>query len=269
MSSSSTLTDVTALHREFFARYASLANDAAYVEACPSATSVPVFGPVSSLLDVRRDIREALVHDGACVAKTPGVDFEASLAQQVSILGLALPDSLGAGYSTIAVTPNRKYYASSSIGQPMHSDDAHRATPPPVISLYCDVPSADGGITTLAPLGTYLDGRRFTLPPACFARDALTLVGAMGLIQRPLLIDGPRLGCALPSIAMEIQSDSEVLNVLAELLDWCHRPANQVRLRLESGDVLFIDNFRWVHGRTAFPADQPRRLYRASFACAD
>lgn len=269
MSSSSTLTKMPALHREFFAHYASVANNPAYASARPSAAGVPVFGPLASLAEVRCGIRDALLGDGACVAKAPGINFEASLAQQIEILGSVLPDSLGARYSTIAVTPSRKYYASSSIGQPMHSDDAHRATPPPVITLYCDVPSEDGGITTLAPLGAYLDERRATLPVACFAPDALTLVGAMGVIRRPLLIDGRRLGCALPSIAMEIRGDREVLDVLAELMNWCHLPANQVRLRLDAGDVLFLDNFLWVHGRTAFPAKQPRRLYRACFARPD
>jgi hypothetical protein len=255
-----------ALCREFFARYASLANEPSYVDARASTMRLPVFGPATSLLDVQCEIREALLHGGACVAKTADLDFPTSLAQQVAILGPAIPDAVGAGYSTIAVTPNRKYYASSSIGQPMHSDDAHRPTPPPVISLFCDVPSVDGGITTLASLGTYLNELRPSLPRACFSADALTLVGSMGSIQRPLLIDGERLGCALPSIAMEIRGDREVLDVLVDLMNWCHCPANQVRLRLDAGDVLFIDNFRWVHGRTAFPAEQPRRLYRACFA---
>lgn len=266
MSSSSTLSDVRSLPRAFFAKYTSLANAREYVDASGRVDKLATFGPSASLLDHGSRIRETLVREGTCVARTPGVDFDTSLKQQIAILGNALPDSLGAAYSTIAVTPNRKYYASSSVGQPMHSDDAHRTAPPPLISLFCDQPSHDGGVTTLAPLGEHLDRHRSAIPRECFAPDALTLLGSMGSIQRPLLIDGYQLGCALPSIAAEIRGEPVVLDVLATLIEWCHRPENQIRVRLEAGDVLFIDNFRWVHGRTPFPAEQPRRLYRASFA---
>jgi gamma-butyrobetaine dioxygenase len=48
------------------------------------------------------------------------------------------------------------------------------------------------------------------------------------------------------------------------LTDWLNDPSNRARFRLEPGDLLFIDNHRVLHGRTAFNSNAGRRhLHRA------
>jgi gamma-butyrobetaine dioxygenase len=43
------------------------------------------------------------------------------------------------------------------------------------------------------------------------------------------------------------------------LIEWTNDPAHQVTFRLEPGDVMFMDNHRALHGRTAFDPTRGRR----------
>jgi gamma-butyrobetaine dioxygenase len=43
------------------------------------------------------------------------------------------------------------------------------------------------------------------------------------------------------------------------LAEWTNDPAHRVTFRLEPGDVMFMDNHRALHGRTAFDPSRGRR----------
>ncbi len=43
------------------------------------------------------------------------------------------------------------------------------------------------------------------------------------------------------------------------LAEWTNDPTHQVTFRLEPGDIMFMDNHRALHGRTAFDPSQGRR----------
>ncbi|MEM1335854.1 MAG: TauD/TfdA family dioxygenase, partial [Actinomycetota bacterium] len=43
------------------------------------------------------------------------------------------------------------------------------------------------------------------------------------------------------------------------LTEWLNDPAHQVTFRLEAGDLMFMDNLRAAHGRTAFDPSTGRR----------
>ncbi len=43
------------------------------------------------------------------------------------------------------------------------------------------------------------------------------------------------------------------------LTEWSNVPEHQVTFRLEPGDVMFMDNHRAMHGRTAFDPSRGRR----------
>jgi alpha-ketoglutarate-dependent taurine dioxygenase len=224
-----------------------------------------VFGVGNSLVSFKDDIREAVQQAGACLVRMQGIDFRSGLRQQELVFGPSLPDSIGSPFSKIAVTPGRKYYASSSVGQPLHSDDAHLASPPRLISLYCEEQALHGGFTVLAKIGDYLDANRTAIPDTCFALNAITVRSSAASLQRALVVGGNRLLCSLPSILLEASGQRTVMEFYQSLMAWCHAPENQIRLKLAPDDLLFIDNHRIVHGRTPFPKSEPRTLMRVSF----
>ena len=44
-----------------------------------------------------------------------------------------------------------------------------------------------------------------------------------------------------------------------------HQKNNQIRCKLQPGQLLLIDNFRVLHGRTGFDLSDQRLLYRFCF----
>lgn len=265
LSPSTSTSGVTRLGREYFSSYASLVNSPSYTSADGGQRNFPEFDARSSLAGIGDRVRDTLKVHGACLVHTGTRQYSDVLEDQELIFGQSLPDSTGASFSRIAVSPGRKYYASSSVGQPIHADDAHLVSPPRLISLYCEKQSKHGGITTLAAIGRHLESVCNHIPESCFADDAITVLGSAGVLQRPLVVEAGRLLCALPSILIEASGAPEVIAFYRELMEWCHVPQNQTRLRLAPGDLLFIDNFRVLHGRTQFPETEPRTLLRACF----
>lgn len=265
LSPSTLSSGVARLGREYFSSYASLVNSSSYASADGGQKSFPGFDVGSSFAGIGDRVRDTVKVHGACLVHTGTRQYSEVLEEQEFIFGKSLPDSTGASVSRIAVSPGRKYYAGSSVGQPMHSDDAHLVSPPRLISLYCEKQSKHGGITTLAGIGSHLESVCSRIPEACFAEDAITILGSAGALQRPLVVEADRPLCAFPSILMEASGAPEVIEFYRELMEWCHMPQNQTRLRLAPGDLLFIDNFRVLHGRTQFPAAEPRTLLRACF----
>lgn len=253
------------LNREYFLEYVRLANSFEYADAPASSMSVPTLDVEASLGRIKDDIRSAVRETGVCLVRTRTMDFHTVLEQQTLVFGPNMPDSTGASVSKIAVTPGRKFYASSSIGQPLHSDDAHLASPPRLISLYCQEQSVHGGLTTLAMIGRYLEAVREAIPEECFAPDAIAIKGSAGVLSRALIISQNQLLCPFPSILTEVSGTKSVIDLYKRIMAWCHIPDNQIRLRLTPGDLLFLDNHRVLHGRTSFPEMEPRTLLRVSF----
>ena len=59
----------------------------------------------------------------------------------------------------------------------------------------------------------------------------------------------------LPNISAE---QRHALNKLQEI---CHRPENQLEMKLQAGDFLFLNNIKMFHSRTAFKDNSAPRLY--------
>jgi len=49
------------------------------------------------------------------------------------------------------------------------------------------------------------------------------------------------------------------------LTEWLNDPSHQVTFRLEPGDVMFMDNHRAMHGRTAFDASAGHRHLQGGY----
>ena len=189
---------------------------------------------------------------------------------QQSVFGSYRFDSSVASkpFSEIVAKEDGKYFANTHFAQPMHSDEAHTADPPRVISLYCRKQSQQGGVSTLVNIHAWLKtlADMGDIDSACFAMGALQINGARGALNRPLLVlDHTDVLCPFPSILREATGDEKVISLYRDVMAWAHQTENQMRFRMMEGQLLLIDNYKVLHGRTGFRLDDPRMLLRACF----
>jgi alpha-ketoglutarate-dependent taurine dioxygenase len=152
---------------------------------------------------------------------------------------------------------------------PLHTDLSYVPLPPRILLMQCVHPGFPGeGDTLLSDcrlaqesltIGAVrtLEGKwfRFHFPPGC-------QTGNSGL-QSILRTSGSRKLWAFRRDGMEIPAHAQsAVQALVEALE-----ASMIKIRLDRGDLLIVDNHRVAHGRTAFhatgngPARHLRRTY--------
>lgn len=189
------------------------------------------------------------------------------------LLGPPVPNSANPDkfYSKIIAEENGKYFANTHFTQPLHTDDAHILTTPRIITLFCEYQAAEGGITTLVKfsdiyqkLSSQLNN---TILEHLYSKDAIELEGVKGIIQRPFFyhLEKNLNGLVFPAFLFNIKAKNNVLEIFKKMTDLIHERKNQIRFKLNPGELLLIDNFRVLHGRTKFDLLDKRILYRFCF----
>ena len=168
--------------------------------------------------------------------------------------------------------------AYTPIGLLAHTDQPYRQPTPGIQLLHCLSNNAPGGDSTLAD-GLAAATALESADPAAFGAaveteaefryDMITDTavnrghllefdrqGTFRQIRLNTKIDAP-----LPRPGVDLDGFYRARRWLAE---WLNDPAHQVTFRLEPGDVMFMDNLRVLHGRTAFdPSKGSRHLQGA------
>lgn len=143
-----------------------------------------------------------------------------------------------------------------------HTDRSSNLDPPDTVLMYCHVQAPSGGDTILVDGRALLRQIRKTMPAlrkkleapqsAIFrSREELHLGSIVEL-------DGGR----VRRIRFRYDDQIYVSRSLARELDTLASliAASAVRIRLDSGQGIALDNWRWLHGRTAF--NGPRAVWR-------
>ncbi len=154
-----------------------------------------------------------------------------------------------------------------------HSDEPYRMPVPGIQLLHCIANEAPGGDSTL------VDGLAAALAleaehPEWHAalRDTEVVwrydMGTDTVVNRGHILEYDRHG-RYHQIKFNTKLDEPVVQPEVDLdafyagrrwlCDWTNDPAHQVTFRLEPGDVMFMDNHRALHGRTAFDPTRGRR----------
>ncbi len=173
-------------------------------------------------------------------------------------------------YSKIVAEKDSKYFSNSNFTQPLHTDDAHTLNPPRIIVLCCEKQSSQGGVTTLIKFEDIYHNLRIPTPAIenlLYNDDVLEIDGVKGIFKKALFfaLENERKGIAFPGILKTVKSSPEVIDIFTQIMDFIHKKNNQIRFKLKEGQILIIDNFRVLHGRTQFPMEDPRLLYRFCF----
>jgi gamma-butyrobetaine dioxygenase len=154
-----------------------------------------------------------------------------------------------------------------------HTDEPYRIEPPGIQLLHCLANEAPGGNSTL------VDGLAAAQAIAAERPDLHTALrdvevefrydmGTDTVVNRGRILEYDRNGnyaairfntkidAALAVPGVDLAPWYEGRRWLAR---WLNDPAHQVTFRLEPGDVMFMDNHRALHGRTAFDPSKGRR----------
>lgn len=178
----------------------------------------------------------------------------------------------------VEAKPSPTDLAYTAIGLPAHSDEPYRQPVPGIQMLHCIRNEAPGGDSTL------VDGLAAAMAlqaahPAWHAALVGTEVewrydmGTDTVVNRGHILEYDRHG-RYRQIRINTKLDEPIVRPGDDLTDfyagrrwltaWTNDPAHQVTFRLEPGDVMFMDNHRALHGRTAF---DPSRGHRHLQGC--
>ncbi|GEM_PF-2184817 len=207
------------------------------------------------------------------VSITSKPDIHELIRWQNEYLGSSMKDrGLNKGmYSTVMAEKNGKFFVNSNLTQPIHTDEGHTSVFPRYISLYCETPSASGGISTLVHSKGLLKNLKINFGDnirLLFDQNAVCVKNVSGYESKSLLIrlkDG-RTGISYSPILRGLSCDEPIFDVYSGITKYVHDPENQIRFRLSKNQLLIIDNCRVLHGRTKFPASDDRVLYRMWFS---
>jgi gamma-butyrobetaine dioxygenase len=154
-----------------------------------------------------------------------------------------------------------------------HSDEPYRQPVPGIQMLHCISNEAPGGDSTLVD-GLAAANALLAEHPDWHAALVDTKVewrydmGSDTVVNRGYILEYDRHG-RYTQIRTNNKLDEPIVEPGVDLsgfyagrrwlAEWANDPAHRVTFRLEPGDIMFMDNHRALHGRTAFDSSQGRR----------
>lgn len=191
---------------------------------------------------------------------------------QNEFLGPSMKDRRdNSGYSAVRAEKNAKFFINSNLTQPIHTDEGYTSNFPRYISLYCETPSAFGGITTLVHSDSLLKNLKINFADhinLLFNHNAIHIKNVDGYLSKNILIqlkDG-RIGVSYSPMLRGLTCDKRIFDMFSTITLFVHNPENQIRFKLAKNQLLIIDNCIVLHGRTKFLASEDRLLYRMWFS---
>ncbi len=173
----------------------------------------------------------------------------------------------------VEAKPSPTDLAYTSLALPAHTDEPYRMPVPGIQLLHCVANEAPGGDSTL------VDGLAAALAlevahPEWHAALTDTEVlwrydmGTDTVVNRGHILEYDQHG-QFRKIKVNTKLDEPIVRPGVDLdafyagrrwlSEWTNDPTHQVTFRLEPGDVMFMDNHRALHGRTAFDPTRGRR----------
>ena len=260
---------------DYFAKVAEMVNSPSYNEGHILERGKYILSMHEESKTASIKIKNHLDLFGFCVINFSTMESKKWLASwQQSFLGEIMvnknPKNLP--YARIAVKPNSCYFADSNKAQPLHTDEGYTTIAPHYVSLFCEENDALGGLSTLVPVDQILAyfSEFSNILELGYAKSALLLNKADISITKPLFFrygnDCSYTGITYSTMVKKITLLKKLASLFLQLTKFIHEPSNQIRVRLMPNDLLIIDNFRMLHGRTSFALDSMRTMFRYWFS---
>lgn len=239
---------------------------------------MPFIQPIQTIKDLNTEYYELITKfidsDGAVIIDT--LNHEKDMVSKVKewlegLMGKIYYNSnhQQLPYATVKAEKNARYYINSNLAQPVHTDEGYTTMYPRYVALYCSKNAILGGISILVqfkPLYLLLKEKFEDSVGLLFKSNALTLEGAKGIKTKPLLmkLENNKIGISYTSILKSLKCDDKIFEMFDFISNYIHDVRNQIRFKLNPGQIMLFDNATVLHGRTRFASDD-RLLYRFWF----
>ena len=222
-------------------------------------------------LDAVLGALSAFYRNGFVVFRNTPVE-EGTVARVAERMGYLAGQNFGRVFD-VRVEPDPTDLAFTSIELLAHTDLPYRREPPGIQLLHCLANEAPGGDSTLVDGLAAWYAVRATEPLLYRALIDVEVdyrydTGGDTVVNRGYVFELDR-DAQFRSIRFNTKLDGPSPRAEAYLdawyrgrrwlTDWLNDPGHRARFRLEAGDLLFFDNHRVLHGRTAFQSDAGRR----------
>jgi hypothetical protein len=263
------------IDKSYFLEISKLVNADLY-----NAASINVYNKVLYIDNMRDEdthsmLKSKLVDDGFAI-----VEINKVLKNSPDTIGLWLESLFGEppldknpgqlSYAKVQAEENATHYVNSNVAQPIHTDEGHTNQYPRFAALYCFKQAALGGYSITVPfkpLYKQLRGHFGKLVDILFMNDSVTVRNSLGDQRKSILLklENGDVGISYSPVLQKMWCSDQVFQLFDFITIYVHNPTNQIRLKLKENQVLLLDNCRALHGRTAFPKNDGRLLYRYWF----
>ena len=234
------------------------------------------FDPATEDLDAVIEFLSAFFRHGYVVLRNTPAEV-GTVARVADRLGYIVGQNFG-WVLDVSAKPSPTDLAYTSIELLAHSDEPYRQPVPGIQMLHCIRNEAPGGDSTLVD-GLAAANALLAEHPDWHAALVETEVewrydmGTDTVVGRGHILEYDRHG-RYTQIRLNTKLDEPIVRAGVDLnafyagrrwlAEWTNDPAHQVTFRLEPGDIMFMDNHRALHGRTAF---DPSRGHRHLQGC--
>jgi alpha-ketoglutarate-dependent taurine dioxygenase len=217
-------------------------------------------------------IHELFWQEGA-VLVAPAVDEEVDASLALSHLG----KEFGApifhklsdenGVHPIRSIPGYSSYANTtSADLLLHTDGSFEAHSPRVMLMLCEQPARSGGLSRIchgAAIYAHLTSNHRGSIDGLMRPDAFSVRRDDRVASKPVFkLEGGRMIVTFRyGIDVDIQVHPKARAGFQAIVDFLEAPGNYCEFLLARHELLVLDNTRVLHGRTAFPAGDPRILH--------
>lgn len=229
------------------------------------------FDPAAEDLDAVIEFLSAFFRHGYVVLRNTPAEV-GTVARVADRLGYIVGQNFGWVFD-VEMKQSPTDLAYTAIELLAHSDEPYRRPVPGIQMLHCIYNGAPGGDSTLVD-GLAAANALLAEHPDWHAALVETEVewrydmGSDTVVNRGHILEYDRHG-RYTQIRTNNKLDEPLVKPGVDLsgfyagrrwlAEWTNDPAHQVTFRLEPGDIMFMDNHRALHGRTAFDPTQGRR----------
>jgi len=222
------------------------------------------FDPANHNLDALIECLGAFFRHGYVVFRNTPVEV-GTVARVADRLGYLVGQNFGRVFD-VEAKPSPTDLAYTSYELRAHSDLPYRRPVPGIQMLHCIRNEAVGGDSTLVDgmaAAMALEGEHPDWHAALVETEVEWRydIGADTVVNRGHILEYDRHG-RYRQIRINTKLDEPIVRPGLDLdayyrgrrwlTEWTNDPAHQVTFRLEPGDIMFMDNQRALHGRTAF-----------------
>ncbi len=227
-------------------------------------------------LDATVEFLTAFFRHGYVVLRNTPAEV-GTVARVADRLGYLVGQNFGAVFD-VEATPSPTDLAFTAFALPAHTDLPYRQPVPGIQMLHCIRNEAPGGDSTLVDglaAALALEATHSAWHAALVDTEVVWRydMGTDTVVNRGHVLEYDRHG-RYRQVRFNTKLDEPVLAPGVDLdafyagrrwlAAWTNDPAHQVTFRLEPGDIMFMDNHRVLHGRTAF---DPTRGHRHLQGC--